>query len=250
VSAIYPEFFAHFYDLIYSTIRSGTDHEYFLKKIRGANGTVMEVGVGTGRFFTAALEQGADIYGIDISPAMLEVLRSKIDKKYHDRVTQQDIADFSFDKKFRLIIAPFRVFMHITDTLEQLKVLDHVHDSLDEGGQFIFDLFIPDPGLLSRGMNEVTDFEGEYAPGEIVRRITSSHSDLINQITHVTFRFEWTENGKTLTETWNSQLRFFFRFELEYLLQKSRFKHFQIFGDYLENPLTASSKDFVVICKK
>jgi len=250
MSSIYPSYFARFYDLIYSSIRSDIDTDYFLKKIREAKGPVLEAGVGTGRLFTEALKQGLDIYGIDISPAMLNILKSKIDRKYHDRLTIQNISDFSFGRKFKLILAPFRVFMHITETLEQLAVLNHVYDNLSEGGLFIFDLFIPDPDLLAKGINEVMDFEGEYAPGETLQRITSSHSDLVNQITDVTFRFEWTEKGRNFSEAWNTQLRFCFRFELEYLLMRSKFTHFQIFGDYLENPLNKSSKDFVVVCRK
>jgi len=250
MSSIYPSYFARFYDLIYSNIRSDIDTDFFLKKIKEAKGPVLEVGVGTGRFFTEALIQGADIYGIDISPAMLDILKSKIDRKYHDRVTIQDISDFSLERKFKLIIAPFRVFMHITEPGDQLAVLNHVHDNLDKGGLFIFDLFIPDPYLLAKGMNNVIDFEGEYTPGETLRRITSSRSDLINQITDVTFRFEWTEKGRNFKKTWNTRLRFCFRFELEYLLMKSKFSHFQIFGDYLENLLTPASKDFVVVCRK
>jgi len=214
MSSIYPSYFARFYDLIYSNIRSDIDTDYFLKKIREANGPVLEAGVGTGRFFTEALKQGADIYGIDISPAMLDILKLKIDRKYHNRLTIQDISDFSFRRKFKLILAPFRVFMHITEPREQLATLNHVYDNLGKGGLFIFDLFIPDPELLAKGMNEVVDFEGEYASGETLRRITSSHSDLINQITDVTFRFEWTEKSRNFKETWNTRLRFCFRFEL------------------------------------
>jgi SAM-dependent methyltransferase len=250
MSAIYPEYFARFYDLIYSTIRSDIDTEYFLKKIREANGPVLEAGTGTGRFFAEALKQGADIYGIDISPAMIDILHSKIDPVYHERVSVQDIKTFALPRKFRLILAPFRVFMHLMETADQAAVLDHVYDNLDEGGSFIFDLFIPDPGLLANGMHEVADFEGEYAPGETVRRITSSHSDIIKQITYVTFRFEWTEKGEKFSETWDTQLRLFFRYELEYLLRRSKFSRYQVFGNYLENPLNQSSKDFVVVCHK
>jgi len=140
--------------------------------------------------------------------------------------------------------------MHLTPFAEQITALNHVYNYLEEGGKFIFDLFVPNPGLLERGMNEVTDFEGEYAPGETVRRITTSHSDIVNQITYITFRIEWSENGKVLSETWNTELRLFFRFELEHLLTSSKFTHFNIFGDYHENPLTTDSKDFVVVCRK
>jgi SAM-dependent methyltransferase len=247
---MYPAFFARFYDVIYSHIRSGVDTEYFLSKITEANGPVLEVGTGTGRFFVEALKRGADIYGIDISPYMLDILRSGIEEKDFHRVSQQSITDFKADKKFSLIVAPFRVFMHLSTIDEQIRALEHVYECLEDGGSFIFDLFVPNPGLLERGMKEVTDFEGEYAPGETVRRITSSHSDLVNQITHITFRMEWTESGKQFSETWNTELRLFFRYELELLLSSSKFSSWQIYGDYMESPLDKDSKEFLIVCLK
>ena len=99
-------------------------------------------------------------------------------------------------------------------------------------------------------MNEAMDFEGEFEPGNVVRRFVTSHSDLITQVNHLSMRFDWNEGEKNFSETWNSELRFFFRFELEYLLQQSKFKTYSIFGDYRENPLSADSRDFVVVCRK
>ena len=71
----YPRFFARFYDVIYQEIRDTTDNQFFLKEIENTTGKTLEVGVGTGRLFTEALNRQADIYGIDISPAMVEVLK-------------------------------------------------------------------------------------------------------------------------------------------------------------------------------
>jgi SAM-dependent methyltransferase len=246
----YPPGFARFYDLIYEKIRQDVDTAFFLNRIKGSRGPVLEVGVGTGRFFREALKEGADVYGIDTSSAMLDVLRSHIDVKDHYRITLQDIRNFETGFPFSLIIAPFRVFMHLSDSTGQLAALDHVYDQLAGEGEFVFDLYIPDPGLLATGMNEVMDFEGEYEPGNVIRRFVSSHSDIVTQVNHLSMRFDWNEGEKTFSETWNSELRFFFRFELEYLLKQSKFMTCSIFGDYQENPLSAGSRDFVVVCRK
>jgi SAM-dependent methyltransferase len=250
MSAVYPSVFARFYDLIYDRLRSGTDSRFFLERIAEAGGPVLEVGTGTGRFFCDALNQGADIYGIDISPAMLEILRSRIPEKEHFRVSMQDIRDFLLLFPFRLILAPFRVFMHLTDTRDQLQALNHVYDKLEEGGTFIFDLYVPDPRLLASGMEDVMDFEGEYAPGHIFRRFVTSRNDMISQVNHISMRFEWEEEGQLKTGRWNSELRFFFRYELEHLLLRSKFRSYELFGDYHGNPLSAASKEFVVVCRK
>jgi SAM-dependent methyltransferase len=247
---LYPPAFARFYDMIYSKVRSDVDTDYFLRMMRAADGPILEVGVGTGRFFTEALKQGIDIYGIDISPAMLDVLKKRIPEKDYQRVSLQDIRDFEFDISFRLITAPFRVFMHLTETSDQIKALNHVYDKLEDEGSFIFDLYIPNPALLASGMNDHMDFEGEFEPGNTIRRFVTSHNDLVNQINHLSMRFDWNERDKNFSETWNSELRFFFRYELEYLLKQSRFRTFSIFGDYYETPLSEESKEFVVVCRK
>ncbi len=247
---LYSSAFARFYDLIYSKIRSDVDTRFFLNKIKEAKGPVLEVGVGTGRFFLEALKEGADIYGIDISPAMLDILKTRIDKKDHYRISRQDIRNFKTRFPLSLVIAPFRVLMHLVKPADQIKALNHIYDNLVDKGTFIFDLYIPNPGLLASGMDEVMDFEGEFEPGNVIRRFVTSHSDLVTQVNHLSMRFDWNEGEHTFSETWNSELRFFFRFELEYLLQQSKFKSYSIFGDYLESPLSTGSKEFVVVCRK
>ena len=250
MDTLYPSAFARFYDLIYSKVRPDLDTRFYLQKIKEAKGPVLEVGVGTGRFFLEALKQGADVYGIDISPAMLDILKTRIDKKDHYRISQQDIRNFKNGFPLSMVIAPFRVFMHLVETADQIKALNHIYDNLVDEGTFIFDLYIPDPGLLASGMNDVMDFEGEFEPGNIIRRFVTTHSDLVTQVNHISMRFDWNEGEKNYSETWNSELRFFFRFELEYLLHQSKFKSYSIFGDYQENRLSAASKDFVIICRK
>lgn len=94
---MYPNSFARFYDTIYHQIRDGMDNEFFLNAIKGVDGKVLEIGVGTGRFFTDALHAGADIYGIDISESMINILRSKIGEDQQSRISMQNIIDFKFD---------------------------------------------------------------------------------------------------------------------------------------------------------
>ena len=250
MSSVYPDYFARFYDLIYGKIRSGTDLEYFLRKIRETRGPVLEIGTGTGRIFTEALKEGADIYGIDISPAMVGVLKAKTDPAHHFRLSVQDMKNFRSDVTFPLIIAPFRVFMHLTETEDQLGTLNHICSRLSPGGIFIFDLFITDMQIVQKGLDRIVDFEGEYEPGETLRRITSSRSNPDRHEMFVTMRFEWTEKGGLRSGEWFTRMRYFFSRELEELLERSSFRSFEIFGNYLEEPVGPESRDYIVVCKK
>ena len=246
----YPKNFARFYDTIYHQLRDTVDNEYFQNEIKRTKGKVLEIGAGTGRLFINALNQGADIYGLDISETMLNVLYKKLPKEQHYRLSLQNIIDFSFDFKFDLIIAPFRVIMHLLDKEEQIKAINNVYKHLTNNGRFIFDTFIPDLNQLIKGINNQVDFEGEYDSGKKIRRIVSTSPDLINQIIQVNFRLEWEENNKLNHDDWMLPLRFFFRYELEHLIERSKFDKYKIYGDYQENKLSQESKDFIIVCQK
>ena len=247
-SAHYPDFFARFYDVIYSSLRNEADHRYFMNEILKVNGPVLEVGVGTGRFFTDAINRGADIYGIDISPAMIDVLNRKMPEKEHYRIQLMDICDMKPGKKFKLIVAPFRVFMHFLTIEKQIVALNAMYDLLLPGGTLIFDLFVPDLKMLSEGLDNVPDFDGEYEPGKKLKRFTSMHADPVYQISDVTFRLEWDEAGMPKNGIWKTKLRFFFYYELIHLLKQSAFQKFKIFGDFNENLVTTSSREFIIKC--
>ena len=247
---LYPKSFARFYDLIYHQQRDGVDNEYFQNEIRQTKGKILELGVGTGRLFINALNQGADIYGIDISQSMIDVLSKKLEGEKHIRISLQNIIDFSFNFKFDLIIAPFRVIMHLLEKEKQIKAINNVFEHLNKNGRFIFDVFVPDLSQLINGIDNYTDFEGEYDKGRRIKRTVSTKPDLINQIINIKFNLEWDEDNEQKHDEWMIQLRFFFRYELEHLIERSNFNRYKILGDYLGNELNQKSKDFIIVCQK
>jgi len=250
VAELYPEYFARFYDVIYHKVRDGVDNKFYLEKIKNTKGKILEVGTGTGRLLIEALQNGADIYGIDISPAMIDILKAKLSTEQKSRISLQNIVDFRTNTKFDLIIAPFRVFMHLTEKDDQMNALNNVYRNLRTGGKFIFDVFIPDLKPLITGLENVVDFEGEFEHGNIIKRTTSTKPDLINQIINITFRMEWNEGNSNYHSEWNTPLRYFFRFELEHLIERSKFKTYRINGDFSGNDLSNNSKEFIIVCQK
>lgn len=246
----YPEFIARFYDVIYKQVRSGTDSDFFLVKACQSKGKVLEIGVGTGRLFLEALKKGVDIYGIDISPSMIHVLHGKMDPEARNRVWVEDAVEMNVGMKFDLILAPFRVLSHVPEIEDQLKFFNGVADHLQPGGQFIFDLFVPDLSMLLEGIEKYKDFDGEYDQGKRVKRYISSHADLIRQTLRVIMTLCWEENGKELSDTWEFDMRFFFRYEIEHLIARSKLELVTIYGDYQGNELSTNSREFVVVCRK
>jgi len=246
----YPEFFARFYDVLYAKLRVGEDDHFYLRKIAESKGPVLELGVGTGRFFIDALNSGADIYGIDVSPEMIHVLKKKLEKKDHHRVQVQDARVLDLGMKFDLILGPFRVLSHVIETSDQLSLLNQVNKHLNPDGIFIFDLYVPNLSMLLKGINNLTDFDSEYEKGKKLKRIVNMHADLINQISHVNMKLIWDENNEEVQKDWNFKMRYFFRFELEHLIKRSNLELIQIYGDFKGNGLNSDSKEFIVVCRK
>jgi len=246
----YPATYARFYDLIYQQLRDSVDKEFFLKELKQVKGKVLEIGVGTKRFFVEALNKGVDIYGIDISKSMINVLLAKLRPEHHKRISLQNMVNFHFADRFELIVAPLRVMMHLLDKKDQLAALNNACRHLKPGGTFIFDTFIPDLRQLISGLDDHTDFDAEYEPGKKIKRMVSTNPDLLNQLINITFRLEWDEDDGLKREEWKFPMRFFFRYELEHLIERSAFKSYKILGDYHGNELDANSKEFIIICKK
>ncbi len=152
--------------------------------------------------------------------------------------------------RFKLVLAPFRVFSHIRAVDSQIACLNNIWDHLEPGGRLIFDLYVPDPGLLASGIDNKTDFEGEYEPGKRLRRVTSMRADIVNQISRVRMDYIWDEEGKERKATFEFEMRFFFRYEIEHLIRLSKLKLENIYGDYQRNALNAASVEFVVVCRR
>jgi SAM-dependent methyltransferase len=251
VTEPYPDFVARFYDTVYAEVRDGVDNDYYLRKMAEADGPILEIGVGTGRLLSRALEQGVDAYGIDLSPVMIERCREKLPTDRRARVWVDDAVRLQSDRRFALVVAPFRVLSHVEAVDDQRRLLDAVHGVLRPGGRLIFDVYVPNLKLLLEGLPETRDFEGEHAPGLKLRRfVASSRADLSEQTNHVRMSFAWDEPDGEHRGDWEFDMRFFFRFELEHLVARSKLELEAIYGDFDEGPLSADSREYIVVCRK
>jgi SAM-dependent methyltransferase len=251
VSEPYPDFVARFYDPVYARVRDGVDNDFYLARMAAAGGPVLEVGSGTGRLLREALRRGIDAWGIDASPEMVERCRAQLPPEARDRVSVADAVSLRLGRPFALVVAPFRVLSHVPSIEDQLRLLDAVHEHLVPGGAFVFDLYVPNLKLLLDGMSENCDFDGEWAPGRRLRRFTSSTpADLSRQTNRVRMRFEWEEEDGKHGGTWEFDMRFFFRFEVEHLVARSRLRLEALHGDFAGGPLTADSREYVVACRR
>jgi len=104
--------------------------------------------------------------------------------------------------------------------------------------------------ILHHGIKDQVDFVEEYEPGKKLTRTVSAKAKLVDQINLVTMTLAWDEEGGERTETWQTPLRFFFRYELEHLVNRSKLRLKHVYGDYQEHELGPGSTDFIVVCER
>jgi ubiquinone/menaquinone biosynthesis C-methylase UbiE len=140
----------HLWPLIYDQYNHGRHEkelEFYYKEFKHRTGKVLETACGTGMIFLKLLSRGIDIYGLDISEPMLDILLKKASdmglSKAKKRVTAQNMIDFKYDMKFDHIFIPARSFLHLSNQDEQIKCLKNIYSHLNNGGRFLINFLIP-----------------------------------------------------------------------------------------------------------
>jgi len=251
------ESLAEFYDVSYSTRK---DIDFFVGYSRKVKGKTLELGCGTGRILIPTAIAGCEITGLDISPFMLKKCQEKTGqqpKKVQEliRIVEGNMVDFNIDERFSLVTTPFRSFQHVISTEEQRRCLHCVHRHLDAGGLLILDLFHPFlPALYeSKYRSGTEDFSQRKLPdGTMLRRTHRTlavHRDKqyfeCEMVYHVLY-----PNGKKGRHVQSFPFRYFFRYEVEHLLELSEFRVRELFGDFERSPFSQDSPEMIFVAEK
>jgi SAM-dependent methyltransferase len=202
------ELTARHYDAAYAGKTDLTDLPFYLELAKQAGGPVLELACGTGRVLLAIAREGIAIHGIDSSPAMLQVLTGKLREEPKDvrelvLALPGDMRTYRSNRKYPLVIIPFRPMQHMYTVEDQLAALATAAFHLEEGGLLAFDVFYPRADLLFSGVGqEMLEMEW-LQPGsaKTVRRYFRKESvDKIQQTFDATFIYRTYENGRMIAE--------------------------------------------------
>jgi SAM-dependent methyltransferase len=259
-SGDYRESVAEFYDESYNR-RGSRDVEFYVSYSQKANGRTLELGCGTGRVLIPTAVSGCQITGLDLSPSMLKICREKlanqpIEVQKRIELIQGDMTSFDNENPFSLITIPFRPFQHLITVEAQKACLDCVIKNLAPGGLFVFDVYNPFlPRLIpnTQYISEAVDLpEKELPDGRKLSRssrIAGFHQDkqyndieLIYYISH--------PDGRTERLVQAFPMRYFFRYEMEHLLENSGFKIIEMFGNFDRSPFSVGSPEMIFVARK
>jgi SAM-dependent methyltransferase len=124
------------------------DVGFYVAEARKAGGTIVELGVGTGRIAVPVASAGVPVIGVDSSAGMLEVCRRRAEAAGVARLLdlrQGDLRDPPVTERVRLVTSPFRALLHAENDADRRAALGAAHRLLAPGGRFVFDVFAPSP---------------------------------------------------------------------------------------------------------
>jgi ubiquinone/menaquinone biosynthesis C-methylase UbiE len=243
----YDRLDADYYDY-YSTGLEG-DVEFYVAEAQKAGSPVLELGCGTGRITFPIAQAGVSIVGLDLSPSMLEVARRKLaalDLEVQSRVklVAGDMRDFSFDQRFNLIIIPYRAFMYMYTVEDQRQALTCIREHLTANGRLIFNIFDPRLDIIVghfSPLGAAFKMVSEFIHPETGRRVVvwdTRQYDPETQMIIQYFIFEdLDESGVVVSKRYVPlNLRYFYRFEMQHLLELCGYRLEALYGDFQRGP--------------
>jgi SAM-dependent methyltransferase len=123
------------------------DLDFYLEVCAGADGPIVELGVGSGRVAVPLALAGHRVRGLDASPAMLALARTRAEQAGVSERVQLSLGDLS-DPPASLgpatrVLVPFRPYLHLVGDGQRLRALRGARDLLAPGGRLVFDVFEP-----------------------------------------------------------------------------------------------------------
>ena len=254
------ESLAEYYDYAYEDPRKH-DINFFVDYSRKASGRTLELGCGTGRVLIPTAIAGCGITGIDLSPYMLKRCQARLSHQPDEvqrlvHLIQVNMTGFDTGERYSLVTTAFRSFQHLITVEEQKACLKHINRHLVPGGLLILDIFHPYPPRLVTNpvyMEEIEDLpETKLPDGRLLRRTTrmvAFHRDqqyndieMFYYITHPDGRRE------KLVQAF--PIRYFYRYEIEHLLEICGFQVVDLFGNYDRSVFTEDSPEMIFVAGK
>lgn len=142
----YGDAFADVYDDWYADITDLPTTVGFVAGLAGATGSVLELGVGTGRLALPLAGRVGRVVGIDSSAKMLDKLheqRARSGPSGTIVTVHGDMVDDLPEGPFDVVLAAYNTVFNLTSAERQQACFDRVASVLRPGGSFVVEAFVP-----------------------------------------------------------------------------------------------------------
>jgi len=210
---------------------------------------VLELAAGTGRLSFPMAQRGAEVVGLDISPAMLTRAAAKAGLASNPAFLHGDMRDFDLDRRFDLVMIACSSICHLLSDADLRRCLAAVARHLRAGGTFAFDL------VTACRESQIADgtwrlrfsYPDPAGDGDVVvrgRRTYDSPTRMLSDDLEYTF----TSDGRV--EKVSRLSRMYAEADLCPFLAGAGFEVVQCYGGFDREPLTPQSDTQVFVCKQ
>jgi SAM-dependent methyltransferase len=222
------------------------DIPFYMEQAARTGGPILELACGTGRVTIPLAEAGHEIWGVDLSSEMLAVLeekRSALPSEVRARLhlVHGDMSRFDLERRFSLIIIPFRGFQGLITRKQQEGCLRCVRDHLGPKGRFVIDVFKPYT-VLNESWCQGAAFIREVTDSKTGCRIRfSDHRreiDVANQVIYPDLIFDIERpDGKVEQQIEPLALSYFYEDQIRALLNGAGLAVVEALSDYTGTPI-------------
>jgi SAM-dependent methyltransferase len=254
---LYPEL----YDLVYEDYLD--DIAFYVEEARRAQGPCLELGCGTGRVLIPVAMAGGAVSGLDSSPPMIARARRKVaalPEEIRARVTldEGDMRHFALPQRFALIYIPFRAFLHLLTTRDQIDALENIRRHLLPGGHLALNFF--DPNLATIVGNSTEPSSALHRTGDefvdprsgnlLVEWATISYHQPRQEIEQYYIYDELDSRGRVINRYYRAlRIRYIFRYEFEHLLARCGFSVEALYGSWDRGPVVHEGGELIWIAR-
>ncbi len=249
---------AKYYDAAYDAKADLVDLDFYLDLAKKNGGPVLEIGCGTGRVLTPIARAGLDIWGVDVSAAMLAILKQKIRVepeavKARVRVAEGDMRRFDLGVQFPLAIMPFRAMQHMATVDDQIAALATAKRHLSGDGLLVFDVFNPKLDLIAAGVgSEIREMAWQSGENEeTVRFFRKEAVDTVNMSFSGSFIFRVYRDGRLVSEEEDRfEMSFYTYPHLQLLFRAVDLEVIDAYGSFDKKPLAHGAAEMIFALKR
>jgi len=164
---------------------AGHDVDFYVRAALSAGDSALELGCGTGRITLPLVRAGLSVTGVDRSRPMLQVLEKKTKTELSStererlRIEPMDMRELALDARFDSVLCPYSAFTYLVSAGDRRRALERIHAHLGRGGNFVLDVFVPDPEIHARATQEpIVDYQRQRPDGTWLERSRTLHIDV------------------------------------------------------------------------
>jgi SAM-dependent methyltransferase len=219
---------------------------------------VLDLGAAAGRVALPLARDGAEVWALDRSPAMVAELRRRVRAEPPEVAARLhpgvgELQSFSLRPGFRLVLVAMNTLQVLTDPIDRSACLARVRGHLAEDGEFIFDVALPD-------VDEILDTMKMERPSG--RHVTDEgtvleHSawydswDSATQTLEFTIRITELRDGARIGESLrHHRVHLFSPEELAELIAAAGMEQIGVAGDFAGTPLDRHAERQVHRCRR